>query len=397
MRGVSALVFLNAARARIATNGIRGLSLRSVAQDAGTSLGSLNYRIGDKAALVAHLVEEERLERQAVHAAWLARVAGLDLGVPAVLAAIITAYLDQAATVRRDAALTGCELLLEAGLDPAGYPGIADLLKEEEDFWSGALVRRHEARAAVFGRAIACYCRDELPFSIAAGHDPDYRLLRAATIGRLAAGLAGRGDGLSLHFETLVAACGISPATAPLPVDLPAGSKKAELARYIADVIVDQGAASVTHRLVAAQAGVPNSSVAHHFRTRDDLLDAGMEALILEMRRELNGAGEPDSARRYGPAVIRTTHSIALAAARDQAMVPFALDMRRRRAENVHRAVGEAIGGATGLDRAASQAAVLILVGAGLAALACGRSEQDVVTLDQLAALRSGFVACDGS
>lgn len=393
MHGLPAPPFLSAARARIAANGIRGLSLRSVAQDAGVSLGSLNYHIGDKAALVARLIEQECAENRVVHDDWLARTAELDLAVPETLATVIIAYLDEASEVRREAALTGCELLIDAGLDPDGYAGIAGLLDGEENFWASVLDRDHGAGARAFGKAIAGYCRDELPFSIAVGRDSDYRLLRAATVGRLAEGLAGSGAGLSRSFETLVAACGDSQALGPLPVDLPAGSKKADLAGHIAALIAEQGVASITHRLVAARAGVPNSSVAHHFRTRDDLLDAGMGALILDMRRELQAGSEPDHSHRRGPALIRATHSIALAAARDPELIPFALDMRRRRAENVRALIGEAIAGPEGLDPAAVQTAVLVIIGSSFADRARGSNEAEAISPTQLAALRESFRA----
>lgn len=388
MHGPPARSFVSAARARIAAGGIRGLSLRAVAQDAGASLGALNYHIGDKAALVAALIAEERAENRAVHARWLDRAARLDLADAGTLAAIVIGYLDAAADTRRDAALAGCELLLEAGADPAGFAGIGALLDEEDAFWRAMLARDHGGNAPALGLAIAGYCRDEMPFSIAAGHHADYRLLRAATAGRLAEGLAGRGGGLSRHFEGLVAACGEAQAASPLPVDLPPGARKTELALHIADLIAEQGVASITHRLVAARAGVPNSSVAHHFRTRENLLDAGMGALILGMRRELSGEPAPDAGARRGTAVVRATHSIALAAARDPHLVPFALDMRRRRAENVWAAVGEAIAGPEGLDAAATQAAVMVMVGSTFAHRARGVREDDAAATARLAALR---------
>lgn len=393
MQDRSALPVLQAARARIAANGLRGLRLRSVAHDAGTSLGSINYRIGDKASLIARLIEEEQTQARAARVAWQARMAALDLTAPAMLAEIITGYLDQSADRRREAAITSCELLLEAGLDPPAFPGMAGLLDEEEAFWADALKRDHGTRAPVLAWAVANYCRDELPFTIAANGDADYRLLRAAVARRVAAGLSGEGDSLTGQFEALVAGCGATGASTPLPVDLPPGSKKAELAQHIASIIAEQGVASVTHRLVAARAGVPNSSVAHHFRTLGDVLQAGIGALILSARREL-GASE-DQDRRDGIALLRATHSIALAAARDQALVPFALDMRRRRAENVRAAIGRAIAPGTGLDPAAVQAAVMVMIGASFAARATPRNNlTEAGLIEQLGRLRGGT---DGS
>lgn len=385
--------FLSVARARIAADGIRGLSLRSVASEAGASLGALNYHIGDKAALVARLIEEERADNGTAHAAWLARAGRLDLAAAGTLALVITAYIDDAADARREASLTGCELLLEAGVDPQGYAAIAGLLDDEDQFWAALLDRAHGTDAPLFGRVIAAYCRDELPFTIAAGRNPDYRLLRAATVGRLAERMTGTGGGISLHFEMLVAACGIDQAAVPLPVDLPVGSKKADLARHIAALIAEQGVGSITHRLVAARAGVSNSNVAHHFRTRGDLLDAGMGMLILDMRRDLRANARDDGARSRSPALIRATHAIALAAARDPGMVPFALDMRRRRAENVRDMIRERIVGKDALDGAAIQAAVMVMIGSYFASQARGNDEGYAIGPDQLAMLRRGAAA----
>lgn len=363
--------FTRAARSRIATEGIHGLSLRTVAQDAGSSVGSLSYRVGDKAALISRVIEEECRHRQQWHETWRVRIAPLDASEPDALADIITAYLDDAATAYRESTLTGCELLLEAAIDPAGHGGIGLLLDEEDRFWASMLNRSGLPEPASMAAAIAAYCRDEMPFAVALHGNVDYRLLRAATIDRLAEGFAGEVCGLARHFEALVAACGETSAATPLPVDLLHGSKKAELAGHIADIIAEQGLGAVSHRVVAARAGVPNSSVAHHFRMRDDLINGGIGALILRLRREL-GANSEDKAQGHdGMTLIRATHAIALAATRDPTLAPFALDMRRRRAENVRQAMAKAIG-ADDLDRAAVQAATMVLIGAGFAAMARG-------------------------
>ena len=367
---MDAVTFIRAARSRIAASGIGGLSLRLVAQDGGSSLGSLSYRIGDKRALIEQLIDDGRREFDRAADEWHKRAGEFELAAPDVLAHLVTAWLDDAATGRRETSLTACELLLEATIDPAGYRGICNLLDDEDRFWRTLLAPDYGTISDIFGSAIAAYCRDEMPFSIALGGNPDYRLLRAATAKRLAEGFASGATGLARSFEALVAACGDTSAATPLPLDLPEGSKKAELAGHIADLMAEQGVASITHRLVAARAGVSNSSIAHHFRTGDDLLHAGLGAQIQRMRRELQPGALPDAQADKGMTLMRSTHAVALAAARDPMFVPFALDMRRRRAENVHLAVGEAIGGTDGLDRAAVQAATMVFIGSGLAAMA---------------------------
>src|SRR5204862_447079 len=146
--------------------------------------------------------------------------------------------------------------------------------------------------------------------------------------------------------EALVDRCGTPRDTAVLPVGLPEGSRKAELAGYAAALIAERGIAALSHRTVAARAGVANSNVAHYFRTHDDLLRAGMGALIL--------------------------------------------GMRRRRGENVRAEIAAGVGGAAGLDAAATQAAVVTLVGARLGALARGDGAAFAIDIAALARLRDG-------
>lgn len=371
--------FVAVARSRIAEHGIRGLSMRAVAQEAGSSVGSLNHHIGDKPALIARLIEEEKRERRDLLDQWQRRTAQLDLAEPDVLANVITAYLEEVSTVRRDAALTACEFLVEAIVDPLGFPTLTGLLDDEDEFWASLLERDHRQGAGALGRAIAAYCRDELPFSIAAPWHTDYRLLRTATIQRLAEGMVGQASGLSRSFAALVAACGEGNAALQLPFDLPEGSKRAEVAGYAANVMMQMGAAGITHRQVASEGGIPHTSVAHYFPTRDDLMHAAIGSLILRARDEVRGTSLEDTDGSYGLTLIRATHSVALAATRDPALVIFALDMRRRRAENVHAVVSETIGGSEGLDRAAAQTATMILIGSGFAAMARGGAGGDKV------------------
>lgn len=397
MSGSFPFALLPVAHSLIAARGIRGLSMRSVAQEAGTSVGSINYRIGDKNALIAQLIAEEMAARRKVHERWKQRIRGLDMATPPVLATLITAYIDDIAAAR-DAAITRCELALEAGLNPSGFSGMGQLLEEEAIFWAETLLPVYGDRARLLARAIAGYCHDELPFSLALPSHSDYRLLRAATIQRLSEGLAGQASGLALSFDRLVEACGTNSASSlhPLEVDLPEGSKKAELAGHAAAVITRLGASAVTHRAVAGEAGISNSTLSHHFRTQEDLLQAGMGALILNMRRHIRSDSSESREEMRRMTAIRATHSIALTACRNPHLAPFALDMRRRRAENVWASIGKSIAGDEGLDRTAIQSAVIVTIGSALAAQTReqqGEEESSLVTLAMLAQLRQSFMA----
>lgn len=360
----SIIPFASAARALLANEGFRGLSLRAVAQSAGATLNALSYHVGDKASLMGHVIELELLERRAVHARWLLRAEALRPIDDGTLARLISAYLDEAMASRRDSALAAGELLLAAMRDPHSFPRLAMIFDEERTFWQQ--MARDRPAPQMLGRAVAAYCQDEMPFTVALGDNPDYRLLRDATVMRLAEGFSGNGTGLALRFDALVEAMGKISGQAAKPMNLEEGSKRAIMAGYAADVLADLGIAAVTHRVVATHAGVPNSSVAHHFRTRDDLIQAGIEGLYARMQDDVSRlrANSRDLQRDSGGmTVLRNTHMIALEAARNPHFRPFAADMRRQRAVNVRDVFAHRIAGSTGLDGAAVQAVVIALVG----------------------------------
>jgi AcrR family transcriptional regulator len=363
--------FLDAALTCLATSGLKGFSLRGVAQRAGGSLGSLSYRFRDKAGLVGKLIERELAERSAIETRWHDMLAGIDPLAPGVLADLIAAYLDEMALARREASSAMCELLIGASLAPADFPGFDLLIRSEVGFWSGLIGRSAGSSGPLWSRAVAGYVRDELPFTIACGAESNYRLLRAATIRRIAEAFSGQPSGLSADFDRLVAACGMADEEDRLSADQPPGSRKAGLAAHLAFLVAEQGIAAVTHRSLAGRAGVPHSSVAHYFRTREDLLYAAIAGLAALMRDELNVAERQSRDRSYGLALIRATHSVALAAARDPSLMAFALDMRRWRAINVRTLVGEELGVSPVTDGAGIQAAVISLIGCALAAIAC--------------------------
>lgn len=375
-----------AARALVAEEGLRGLSLRKVAARAGLSLGGVSYQVGGKRDLVGELVRDATALRRQRHDAWLARAQRADLADAEVLAALIAGYLDEAAGPDREHALTLCELVLEAGREPAPADAVDELVRGETAFWRAALAA--SPGGAAQGEAIAHYLNDELPFSLALGADPDYRLLRAATVARLAARLHDtRGRGFAAGFEALVAAMDARAVDIRKPLAADADSRRARIAAAVADLIEAEGVASVTHRAVAAAAGAPNSTVAHYFRTRDDLLRAGIEALYLG---SLGSAGpDPDAqAQRGGRSLLRATRALVLAAARDESLRPFALDLRRRRGEHMGALVAP-IGGHQPLDAAAAQAAAMVISGAGFARQTLIEAPRAGDLADLLASLRA--------
>ncbi len=63
--------------------------------------------------------------------------------------------------------------------------------------------------------------------------------------------------------------------------------RRARIARAAIEVVAVHGVEGLTHRRVAAAAGVPLGSTTYHYATLDDLLAAGLEAAAAESAAEL--------------------------------------------------------------------------------------------------------------
>lgn len=358
---------VDAARAIVATRGLAGMSLRNVAEEAGTSVGSISYRIGDRAALVTAMLEREIELMAAMREEWPERLGSLDPVATGILPDVIGEWLDQQAGTSRTSAIVTCELTLLASREPAALPRIATLLDAHEGLWRDILGRGDRGEVPQTQRLvnlIASYCRDELPFSILLKGETDYRLLRHSTIRGLLRDPATRpAPGTTPWHMALVDRLAVPAAAAhDDSARIPEGTK-AVLADRIADLIADQGVSALSHRAVAQSAAVATSSVAHHFPTQRDILFAGVETLYRRMRSQIKA-----NVRNWD--VARLTHECALQALVDPAVLPFAIDMRRRRAENVHARIAEWMEIAVDSDRARVQAMVMAQIGAGLRTMA---------------------------
>jgi AcrR family transcriptional regulator len=358
---------LDAARAVIAQRGLVGMSLRTVADHAGLSVGSISYRIGDRAALVNAIVDREKDLLNDASRRWSARVSGVDPIAAAILPDLIGEWLDL--SERRMSAIVTCELALMAGRNPQALPGVKGLLDGGARIWSDMLA--HISGGEGLARRIACYCLDEQPFSLLLSGNVDYRLLRHSTLRGLLRDAGPARDDWN-HWHMVLVDRLAAPAAAALDKasELPEGAK-AMIAERIADVIIADGVGALSHRVVAQASAIAASSVAHHYPTQRDILFAGVEAIYRRMRADIraSNATAPGSSD-----IIRLTHECALTALWNPDFLPFAIDMRRRRAENVHVQIAEWLSIPEGSDRARVQALIMALIGNGLHMLAIGEA-----------------------
>jgi AcrR family transcriptional regulator len=353
----------------VVENGINDASLRLIAVEAGVSVGSISHHFGDRSELIEafQLLEFACLaERQQD---WIARVRGLGVPDDERVRDLVAAWLDDEVLNHRHAAIACCELVLRSA---RALSGASDYLAQTETFWRAMLEGRSDA--AELGMLLARYCTDELPFSILLGDDPDYRLLRAATFGALLSAQREAASEAKWH-AMIVDRLGERVRAVTDGTGLLVKPQKAALAGRIADLIEHEGFSVLTHRRVAQLADVPVSSVAHHFPQQRDLVLGGIEAAYDRMRLSMRSAN--GQATASGAVVILLTHEMALAALRDADLRPFAIDMRRRRGENVREELSRSVLPGKVLGGDLTQALVMTMVGEMIGQRAAGRDELD--------------------
>ncbi|HYD49301.1 MAG TPA: TetR family transcriptional regulator [Terriglobales bacterium] len=353
---------ISAARTQVAEEGLRGLSMRKVAARAGNSRGGVTSQAGDKAGLLAGLLADALEFQRRKHKRWLDLTSSLDTSSPEVIAAVVRSFLNEAVTQERSHSLVLCELVAASARRKIHHDDLAILVEEEEMFW--CRLQGDAPNTAILGWAIANYCRDELPFALALQGQAEYHLLRSATISRLVQRFAPMGEqGFAVGFERFVTRDESSITNDDS--DLNPGKRRShELGQAIAGLIQREGIDGVTHRSVAASAGVANSSVAHHYRTREDLLKGGLVEIYRQLIKADHMLGRPLDVVPDMTLSI-ASHSIAIEATRDVSLVPFALNLRKMRGEFILQELASLLGPARS-DLAALQAMGMIIVGAGL-------------------------------
>lgn len=323
------------------------------------SVGKIRYQIGDKAALLEAVVARECEIIDLRRDQWRTQLVSCPELDRASVTDIVAQVLDEAVDAGRVSAIVMAEIYIQAYRDPALEPLRVRLWAHDHGFWRGLFEGFPEARGLV--RRIAYYSIDERVFSVLLGQSRDYRLLRQSTLRALLrpAGAQGRSAASAWHLHLIAQLAG--PAQAALEGASEIKGTKAVLARQIADAMARDGVEAISFRQIATSAGVPLSTLTHHFLSHRDLVLGGVEELYRRMRASL---GRPGDARA-GRQVLLLTHEMALGALRDSRLTPFAIDMRRRRAENVYAQVAPLVDGEG--DRARSQAFTMALIGEAIA------------------------------
>lgn len=354
------------ARLELARGGWRALSFRRLGEAAGASMGALTYHLGDKAGILSKLVAAERRRDEVRRAGWLERLSRLDRLDGEALATVLELYLDDSVSGdARATQLVFAELMLRSAFDVDTAALMAPWIQERRAFWSAMFEGRID-EAERWAEAALSYLADETIHSLANGDNIDYRLLRRMALGRLANRLAPdarTGVSQAAAFARLVER--LDPGLA-LPgrgndSDLLNAGRRTDLARWACAVMMEEGPEAVTHRAVGERAGAPASTVAYHFRSASDLVQAALAMVYLVAQGRATAPVE-DTQEQRAVVVARGTQAVALAAARDPALKGHALDLRRLRGENLFHALRA--DGFTRADPLDAQTASVVMLGA---------------------------------
>jgi DNA-binding transcriptional regulator YbjK len=315
-----------------AAEGAAGMSARTLATSAGLPVSSIYYHFGD----LEHLLETAQHEALRMAACWcdtqLDAIRG-QAGGPTALGPLLAAIVDDWCEQQRVLAFAERECQLAALRDPRHVATAARWDALWQSFWGAVCDRLGIADIAlgtawVFAGASALH--------LLRWRRPLDRAALAELCDGWARWMDGRLADRSPWFDLARrdAAALIAP---PAPDDPVA----AAVATAAAATVAQRGVAALTHRAVAAEAGVTLGVVSYKFRTSADLLHAAFEAIYRRMSPQSADelAAVPDLGRdatlaRLGSGSVPTgadmlaSDELLVASARNPAFQTFAAQLR---------------------------------------------------------------------
>lgn len=260
----------------LARRGAAGITHRAVATAAGVSLAATTYHFATKGAMIeaasqalldSYVADFDRFDARLATGA----VAGL-----ASLDDLVNRVATNALGRERIRSLAWCEIMLEGGRDPARRESVAGWYAETDRLWL-RIARRLDPAAAAADARRAVDQVVGLTFLLHPAHpsDSDTRaLLRGA-----------------MDLDEVLSRNHPQEA---LPGDESSPARQRVIDAAIG-ILIERGVAGITHRSVAARAGLARSGPAHHFASIDALVEAAQRSLFARAkaryRDALAGAG----------------------------------------------------------------------------------------------------------
>lgn len=271
---------VGAAAQLVADGGIAAASARAIAASAGTAASAIHYNFGNIERLLLTVFEQGVEETRA----WLAHRAREIDALPRSPDGAAFALLHVLDAWRRDEGRRLALTYQEAVTASPGRGVAAVWTRLWRDFWQDVAVSR--GLAPIDGRALHAFFEHEALYNLSTWSPALEELALTEMVE---------------HFATLwLDAPDRPPRGAIVLAERAAGTRPygsvpataMRIAKAAAQVVEDKGLAGLTHRAVAARAGVTTGSVTHHFRSIEDLVAGAIRGQIQAMTDEA-GSGAP--------------------------------------------------------------------------------------------------------
>ena len=355
---------LHAAMALVAAGGLKGLSLRPLAERMGTTVSALSHRFGLKDELIAALIDAARDEDDEFLDGWLARIRVVGPLDGALLADLTDAILADMVGPHATRTLFYCELLLGAPSRPEIAAPLAAWRARRLAFWRAAAEPLDRPE---LGGVLHAFSTDEAAHGLALGDLAAYRWLRRLALHRLCGAVVPLPGSSDLRqfavFHDMLGELMQGP-DGYRPPQL--SEQQAAMAGHISKLIIAEGVDAVTHRAIAARVGVASSTLAYHFPRQEDLLKAGLEDIIVRMHGRVYRPAHSYSTADEDLSSVeisRATFALTLAAARMPSLKACAADTRRRRGENLLFILNRQVVGESPFDLLSAQALSITGIG----------------------------------
>ncbi|KQV91258.1 hypothetical protein ASD15_04240 [Massilia sp. Root351] len=361
---------LDAACRIVLGEGLAGLTLRPLAEILGVSVTVLTTHYGARADIIAAICSAASTQDALLLERWRGMLAALPPLPPAMAADLAEAILEEQAIEQRALSMLYLELLHGCTWDRSLQPAFAAWRAQRRAFWD-----EFGRRAGLFPALLSCgwwhgYAVAELAYSMVLNTLPPYRMLRRLCLQRLFDGAAASApdaaDGalFALLFEQMqsgAAAAGPSAGRAPGWCALAARACGMRLAA--------QGVSGLTHRAIAAEIGVPHTTLSYRFPTQHELVRAGLEFIAAHILTAVTADSLTDLQRLRTEGdgrkldLARANFAMAIAAARMPGLAAYTAGMRSRRGNNLVKVLEKYMPAVRGVDALCAQVISMGLTG----------------------------------
>lgn len=271
-----------AAAEQIAERGLAGASARTIASAAGVSPSAINYNFGSIERLLSSALEYAA----ACTAVWIADREAELATLPA--KPDTSAFILERLVVGWTGGARSLALIYQEGLAAqAGEPVMAAWTRQWRDLFER--VAAALGLGETEGRLMHLFFETEALYHLSTWSPA----LEAAALRELAEHFAAAWLGTAEH--PVSGALALAEATAgarPFGSIAPAAER---IVLAAADIVETGGLGALTHRAVAAKAGVTTGAVTHHFRTIEDLVAGMIRGQVERLARPADEAGRAPS------------------------------------------------------------------------------------------------------